>query len=78
MLEEAGGAEQHNITEAAPNELKLGEGGQSDDIWPFQAAASGGVREASFEQTASYVRSFLSAGGHTQTFRMSAGEAFRN
>ena len=27
MLEQAGGAEQHNIPEAAPNELKLGEGG---------------------------------------------------
>ena len=27
VLEEAGGVEQHNITEAAPNELKLGEGG---------------------------------------------------
>ena len=26
VLEEAGGAKQHNITEAAPNELKLGEG----------------------------------------------------
>ena len=26
VLEEAGG-EQHNITEAAPNEVKLGEGG---------------------------------------------------
>ena len=25
-LEEAGGAEQHNTTEAAPNELKIGEG----------------------------------------------------
>ena len=25
-LEEAGGVEQHNITEAAPNELKLGKG----------------------------------------------------
>ena len=27
VLEQAGGAEQHSITEAAPNELKLGEGG---------------------------------------------------
>ena len=28
VLEQAGGAEQrHNITEAAPNQLKLGEGG---------------------------------------------------
>ena len=26
LLEEAGGVEQHNITEAAPNELKRGEG----------------------------------------------------
>ena len=27
VLGQAGGAEQHNIKEAAPNELKLGEGG---------------------------------------------------
>ena len=27
VLEQAGGAEQRSITEAAPNELKLGEGG---------------------------------------------------
>ena len=27
VLDQAGGAEQHNITEAAPIELKLGEGG---------------------------------------------------
>ena len=26
VLEQDGGAEQHNITEAVPNELKLGEG----------------------------------------------------
>ena len=26
VLEEAGGAEQHSITETAPNELKLGQG----------------------------------------------------
>ena len=26
VLEQAGGAEQHKITEASPNELKLGEG----------------------------------------------------
>ena len=26
VLEQAGGAEQHNITEAAPNELKLDDG----------------------------------------------------
>ena len=27
VLEQAGGSEQHNSIEAAPNELKLGEGG---------------------------------------------------
>ena len=27
VVEQAGGGEQHNITEAGPNELKLGEGG---------------------------------------------------
>ena len=34
MLEEAGG-EQRNITEAAPNKVKLGEGGKSDESWPW-------------------------------------------
>ena len=29
------------------------------------AVASGGARQVSFEKTKSYVRSFLSAGGHT-------------
>ena len=33
-LEEAGRAEQHIITEAAPNELKLGRGAYSDESWP--------------------------------------------
>ena len=33
-LEEAGRAEQHITTEAAPNELKLGEGAQSDESGP--------------------------------------------
>ena len=33
MLEQAEGAEQHNITEAEPNELKLGEGGYIDESW---------------------------------------------
>ena len=34
VLDDAGG-QQHNITEAAPNELKLGEGGRSDDSWSY-------------------------------------------
>ena len=34
VLEQAGAAEHRNITEAAPNGLKLGEGGQSDESWP--------------------------------------------
>ena len=33
-LEEAGRTEQHIITEAAPNELKLGMGVSSDGNWP--------------------------------------------
>ena len=33
-LEETGRAEQHITTEAAPNELKLGEGAQSDESGP--------------------------------------------
>ena len=33
VLEQTGGADQHNITEAAPNELKLGEDGYSDESW---------------------------------------------
>ena len=34
VLEEAGQAEHHIITEAAPNELKLGEGAYSDESGP--------------------------------------------
>ena len=33
-LKEAGRAEQHIITKAAPNELKLGEGAYSDESGP--------------------------------------------
>ena len=46
MLDKAGGKE-HNITEAPPNELKLGEG----ELAIGKAVASGGVRQASFEET---------------------------
>ena len=49
VLEEAGGREQHNITEVAPNELKLGEGGLSDQRWPSARR----VRKASFEKITS-------------------------
>ena len=51
-LEEAGRAEQH-ITEAAPNELKLGEGAQSDRVSHRQRGSVGGVRQASFAKTTS-------------------------
>ena len=43
MLEQAGGAEQPNIIEAAPNELKLGEGGQSGGNWPMARRLRRGV-----------------------------------
>ena len=32
MFDQAGG-EQHNIVEAAPNELKLGDGGKGNESW---------------------------------------------
>ena len=34
VIDEAGGREQHNITEAAPNELNVGEGRRSDQSRP--------------------------------------------
>ena len=34
VLEQAGGAEQHSIAEAARNKPKRGEGGKSDKSWP--------------------------------------------
>ena len=37
------------------------------------AVASGGVRQASYEKSASYVRTFLSADGHT-LFEYSLGK----
>ena len=52
-LEVAGRAEQHIITEAAPNELKLGEGAYSDESGPRQGGGVGGVRQASFAKTTS-------------------------
>ena len=42
MLEEAGGGVQH-ITEAAPNEVKLGEGGERDESWPSAEQRRRGV-----------------------------------
>ena len=33
MFDQAAG-KQHNTAEAAPNELKLGESGEGDEIWP--------------------------------------------
>ena len=36
-------AEEHNTTEPAPNELKLGEGGQSNERWPSARRCLGGV-----------------------------------
>ena len=50
MLEQAGGAEEHNITEAAPSELA--EGGQSEEAIG-KAMASGGVRQGSFAKSRS-------------------------
>ena len=34
VLEQVRGSEQHDITEAAPNKLQLGEGGRSGKRWP--------------------------------------------
>ena len=53
MLEEAGRAEQHVITEAAPNELNLGEDAQSDETGHRQGGGVGCVRQASFATTTS-------------------------
>ena len=76
MLEEAGG-EQHNITQAAPNQLKLGEVASSDESWPSAGWRRRGV----------FVRHRLGGGNRpfgdfwvqadTHTFRIPAGEAFR-
>ena len=53
VLEEAGRAEQHVITEAAPNELNLGEDAQSDETGHRQGGGVGCVRQASFATTTS-------------------------
>ena len=42
VLEQAGGAEQHNITEAAPNELKLARGGKEMRAGHRQGGGVGG------------------------------------
>ena len=47
MVDEAEG-KQHSITEAAPNELKLGEDEEGEDRWPSGRRWRGGV-QASFE-----------------------------
>ena len=34
-ISDQGGERQHSFTQAAPNELKLSEGGQSGESWPL-------------------------------------------
>ena len=75
---EQAGAKQHNIAEAAPNKLELGEGGKGMRAGHRQGVASGGVRQASFAKSTSYVWSFLSAGERTHIFQIFAGQAFRS
>ena len=43
MPEEAGRAEEHIITDAAPNDLKIGEGAQSDETGPSIRRSRPGV-----------------------------------
>ena len=53
VREEAGRAEQHIITEAAPNELKLGRVRKVMRAGHRQGGGVGGVRRASFAKTTS-------------------------
>ena len=61
-LEEAGRAEQHIVTEAAPNELKHG---RARKVTPNGHRQS--VRQVSLAKNTSYVQSLLRAFGHTYT-----------
>ena len=77
-VEEAGRAGQYIITEAARNELKLGEGASSDasgpsSRWWRRGCSSGVICEEHLVGS-----EFLSESGHTYTFRISAEEAFRS
>ena len=44
LTSEEGGGKQQSFTQAAPNELKLGEGGQSGESWPSAWRCRRGVR----------------------------------
>ena len=65
-LEEAGRAEQH-ITEAAPNQLKLGEGAYSDE-WAIGNVVASGVFVRRHCENHLVSSEFLSESGHTLRF----------
>ena len=81
-LEEAGRAEQHITAEAAPNELKLGEGAQSDDRGPSARWWRRGCSSGVICENHLAVSELLSESGHTRTrtttCRISVGEVFRS
>ena len=78
-LEEAGRAEQHIITEAEPNELKLREGAKSDESRPSARWRRGCSSGVIFENHL-VGSELLSKRTHTSTTtcRISVGEAFRS
>ena len=75
-LEEAGRAKQYITTEAAPNELKLGEGAQSDESGPSARWWRRGCSSGVICENHLVGSEFLSESGHT--FRVSAGKAFKS
>ena len=80
VLEPVAGAEQHNITGAAPNELKLGEGGQSDKSWPSARRWRRGafVRRRLRNQHRRFGVLVFRVQADTHTFRKPAQEGFRS
>ena len=78
-LEEAGRAEHHFITEAAPNELKLGEGAYSDESGPSARWWRRGCSSSVICENHLVGSELLTkADTHSTTSRIFAGEAFRS
>ena len=67
-LEEAGRAEQHIITEVAPDELKLGEGVYSDESGPSARRWRRGCSSGVICKNHLVGSEFLSESGHTHTY----------
>ena len=81
-LEVAGRAEQQIITEAAPNELKLGEGAYSDESGPsarrWRRGCSSGVVCENHLVGSELLSKRTHTSTHTFPCRISVGEAFRS